>query len=205
MPYEIYSLIILLATILFSFSVHEMAHAWVANRLGDPTAKTEGRISLNPLAHWDPIGTTLLVVLIILRTLGLSVPVFGWGKPVPINPRHFKDFKKHLLLSSLAGPISNLLIAIIFAMLIRFLIPSSSIFFEIILQIVFINVSLAVFNLIPMPPLDGAEILRSILPDATYEKIEANSNFFIFAVIALIMFFPQILSSIISAIVNIIV
>lgn len=205
MPNELNILIILIATILFSFSVHELAHAWVANHLGDPTAKLQGRVSLNPLAHWDPIGTTLLVFLIILRSIGLAVPVFGWGKPVPINPGNFKDFKRNLLLSSLAGPLSNLLIAVIFGLVIRLVIPTSSVFFDIILQIVFINVSLAIFNLIPIPPLDGAEILRSALPESTYEKIEANSNVFIFGIIALIFFLPQVLSSIISSVVNIIV
>lgn len=200
MPYYLSYIIIIITLVLFSFSVHELAHAWVANRFGDSTAKLDGRISLNPIAHWDPIGTTMLVILLIL-----GLPAFGWGKPVPINPRNFKNPRRDLLISSLAGPISNILLAILFALVLHFFFTSTSIFSELIIIAVTLNIYLAIFNLIPLPPLDGSEILHALLPESAYEKIEANSTAYLIALIILITIFPGIISSLVQTIVNFIV
>ncbi len=195
--------IIIIALILFSFSVHEAAHAWVAYKLGDHTAKLENRISLNPANHWDPIGTTLLVILLILRSFGLPIFAFGWGKPVPINDRHFKNPRRDLLIASLSGPFSNILLALAFAFFIR-LIPYESIFYDIFLTAVSLNFFLAIFNLIPLPPLDGSQILRTLVSDKTYYQIEQNSQIIMILVIALIFLAPGLISGLVSALVNLV-
>ncbi|MDO8513144.1 MAG: site-2 protease family protein [bacterium] len=200
MPYTISFTIVLIAIILLSFSVHELSHAWMANRLGDPTARLEGRISLNPLAHWDPIGTTMLVILILLK-----LPAFGWGKPVPINDRNFRNPNRDLLLSSLSGPISNILLAIFFGIIVRIFIPETNIFYQILILAITINIYLAIFNLIPLPPLDGSQILRAVAPPRTYEIIEANSMFFLIGLIILVSFAPGVIFSIVTTIVQLIV
>lgn len=154
--------------------VHEAAHALAARCLGDDTAKRAGRLTLNPLAHIDPVGTVILPALLVLSH---SPVVFGWAKPVPINPMNFKNPRAGLLISSLAGPASNMLLAVLFAVLFKmgFFAPHS-IGWYFLLQGVVISLVLGFFNLIPIPPLDGANVLLSVLPDgmmrayATAEK-----------------------------------
>ena len=164
----IFSLIILL----FSVIIHELAHGYVAYSLGDPTAKYEGRLTLNPLKHLDPFGSIILPLLLFIAG---SPFLFGWAKPVPINPYNFTDKKYGEIKVSIAGPASNLLVAIFFGLILRF-IPSGIILSNPGIQIAFgyivaINIWLAVFNLIPIPPLDGSWILFSFLPaGAEYVK-----------------------------------
>ena len=155
----IFSLIVLL----FSIIIHEIAHGSVAYSLGDQTAKNEGRLTLNPLKHLDPFGSVFLPLLLLLATAGQG-PIFGWAKPVPINPYNFRNRKEGILKVSIAGPGTNFLIAIIFSLLIRFfsLTPSVFIFFSI---VAFYNFLWGIFNLIPIPPLDGSWILFNLLPD----------------------------------------
>lgn len=157
-----YWLTILLALpgILIGLTFHEFAHAWMANRLGDPTAKMMGRLTLNPLKHLNLIGT---LAIIFFR--------FGWAKPVPINPDNFMDRRKGMILVSVAGPASNLILAIAFAVISRLLslIPPDpyaimSYIMAILVFAVFYNLILAFFNIIPIPPLDGSQILFSLLP-----------------------------------------
>lgn len=159
------SIIVAIIIFLFSVILHEVSHGAVADYLGDPTARQMGRLSLNPLRHLDPIGSVILPVLLILMQSNMIV---GWAKPVPMNPFNFKDKKYGLAKAALAGPAANVGIALFFGLLIRF-IPWSSSLFSQNLQLVFgyitwINLLLAVFNLIPIPPLDGSHILFTFLP-----------------------------------------
>lgn len=160
----IFSLIVLL----FSVVIHELAHGSVAYSLGDPTAKYEGRLTLNPLKHLDLFGSVILPLLLLLATAGQG-PVFGWAKPVPINPYNFKDQKWGSLKVAIAGPISNFSLALFFGLMIRFLpyhffvaAPGLLLVFSFIVQI---NIVLALFNLIPIPPLDGHWILFTFIPN----------------------------------------
>lgn len=171
--------LILIVIILVSLAVHEFAHAFVANMLGDPTAKLEGRLTLNPLAHWDPIGTTLLVGLILLRALGLSgLPAFGWGKPVPVNEGNFENPKIHGIQTAMAGPMSNFILAILIALVLRFF-DVGLIMQEVLITAVFLNIFLMFFNLMPIPPLDGSRLLRLFISERTYYEISANPLFLI--------------------------
>lgn len=183
----IFSLIVLL----FSVVVHEVSHGAMADYLGDPTAKYAGRLSLNPIKHLDFFGSIVLPISLLILTGGQG-PIFGWAKPVPINPYNFRDKKWGNLKVALAGPGSNLLIALFFGLLIRFLnfpfqFPS---FLSI---IVIINLVLAIFNLVPIPPLDGSHILFSLLPEETRRFQQVFFQYGIFILILFIfLVFPLI-------------
>ncbi len=162
---DLFITILSLVILLFSVIIHELAHGYVAYSLGDPTAKYEGRLTLNPLKHLDPFGSVILPLLLFIAQ---SPFLFGWAKPVPINPYNFTDKKYGEIKVSAAGPASNLLLAIFFGLILRF-IPNEIIFSNQGIAIAFsyivaINIWLAVFNLIPVPPLDGSWILFSFLP-----------------------------------------
>ncbi len=155
--------IFILVVILFSTVIHEIAHGSVANLLGDSTAKNYGRLTLNPLKHLDPFGSVMLPLLLLFVTGGRG-PVFGWAKPVPINPFNFRDQKWGTLKVSFAGPAVNLLIAIVFGLIVRFFILPEPIYIAFSI-IVFYNFLWAIFNLVPIPPLDGSWILFTFLPE----------------------------------------
>lgn len=152
--------------LIFSVIIHEVSHGLMADRLGDPTARLQGRLTLNPIKHIDPVGSIL--VPIITSMAGFT---FGWAKPVPFNPYNLKNKKTGEFLIALAGPISNLTIASFFGLIIRYVVenmngtPAVNSFVEIVSYIVIINIVLAVFNLVPLPPLDGSKLLFSVLPD----------------------------------------
>ena len=160
--------IFLVIILIFSIVIHEVSHGAVANYLGDPTAKYAGRLTLNPLKHLDPFGSVILPFFLVLmsRLTGGGI-IFGWAKPVPVNPYNFRDQRWGSAKVAIAGPIANILVAVVFGVIGRFL-PFSNPFFQnlylIFSLIVYINVLLAVFNLIPIPPLDGSHILFAILP-----------------------------------------
>jgi len=157
--------ILSLVILLFSVIAHELAHGYVAHSLGDPTAKYAGRLTLNPLKHLDPFGSVILPLLLFIAG---SPFLFGWAKPVPVNPYNFTDKKYGEIKVSIAGPASNFALAIFFGLILRFIpdaILASNQGIAIALSyIVAINIWLAIFNLIPVPPLDGSWILFSFLP-----------------------------------------
>ena len=161
------TLIFQLAILLMSVVIHEFAHGWMAFRLGDSTAKYYGRLTLNPIKHLDLWGSLIVPFMIFLFSGGQAI--FGWAKPVPFNPRNLKDQKYGIAKVAAAGPSANLLIALFFGLILRFL-PSyffvSNGIIQIFSLIVFLNILLAVFNLIPLPPLDGSKILFTFLPDS---------------------------------------
>lgn len=149
-----------LLILLFSIIIHEIAHGSIAYALGDPTAKDAGRLDLNPLKHLDPIGSILLPLFMSF----LGGPIIGWAKPVPINPMYFRDKRWGELEVSLAGPFSNFTLALIFGLIVKFItLPQS--FITIAAIVIFYNVALGIFNLIPIYPLDGSHVLFSLLPD----------------------------------------
>jgi len=166
-------LLLLVGIVLLAIAVHEFAHAWTANFLGDDTANYHGRMSLNPMVHYDPVGTSLIVIALFFRImLGLYIPLFGWGKPVPVNPNRFKNPKSGWALVSFAGPFSNI-IMVVFAAII-FHSTGSVVLINILKPFIEINIFLAIFNLLPIPPLDGSKILYSVLPNrVNTEQIEA--------------------------------
>ncbi len=137
--------------LVFCLTIHEYSHAWVAFKLGDPTAKAMGRLTLNPLAHLDPVGTLLLLLV-----------GFGWGKPVPFNPNYFSNPRRSSALVSLAGPASNFIFAVLFGMIHKFL--PLGVFSGILEALVYLNLILCFFNLIPIHPLDGFKIVWGFLP-----------------------------------------
>lgn len=153
--------------VVFAITVHEVAHGWVARQYGDKTAWMLGRLTLNPLRHIDPVGTILLPGLLLLSGTGF---IFGWAKPVPVNPDNLKNPKRDMALVAMAGPAANLLMALGWALLVRFAIQLDTPFAS--LPMIYmgiagisINLVLAIINLLPIPPLDGSRILTGILPD----------------------------------------
>ncbi len=160
--------IVFFPVFLFSLSFHEASHAWTANRLGDPTARLMGRMTLNPLAHIDWIGTVLFPLMMFLMP---GLLLFGWAKPVPVNPLNLKGGRKGNLRVAAAGPVSNLFLAFVFAGATHVFVRSQPSFqlagaiFQILETGVILNLMLSFFNLIPIPPLDGSQILEGVLPE----------------------------------------
>jgi len=160
---EVFSVIVLI----LSATVHEYMHGFVANQLGDSTAKNAGRLTLNPIKHLDFFGSFLLPLSMLL--IG-SPFLFGWAKPVPYNPNNLSDQKYGDAKVAIAGPLANLLMALLFSVVLRFLNPVSTIF-VLISEIIIINLALMIFNLIPITPLDGSKVLACFLPDKWRHKL----------------------------------
>ena len=181
----------LIIVLIFSVIIHEIAHGAVANYLGDPTAKLAGRLTLNPIKHLDPMGSIILpLILITIARLAGGGIIFGWAKPVPINPLNFRDQKYGSAKVALAGPGANLTIALVFGLILRFLpivsqVPGLGLMFSF---IVFINILLAVFNLLPIPPLDGSHILFTFLP-ASLEHVKIFLFRYGFFILLFVIFF----------------
>jgi len=184
----------LIAILIFSIVIHEVSHAAMANYLGDPTAKYAGRLTLNPIKHLDPIGSVIVPALLVLmaKFIGGGI-IFGWAKPVPVNPYNFRDQKYGSAKVAMAGPGSNLAIALAFGLALRFIpdlavIPGLSLMFS---YIVYINILLAIFNLLPVPPLDGSHILFTFLGEKGENIKIFLSQFGLFILIFIIFFFFQ--------------
>lgn len=186
--------IILYLILLASLSVHEWAHAWSAMKLGDRTAQSMGRVTFNPIPHIDPIGTVVLPLVFIFFPLGFMI--FGWGKPVPVDPRNFSKPVRDDVLVAMAGPLSNLVLcligAIAYGLVARFGDPGA--FVHLFSQFILINAVLLVFNLIPIPPLDGSHVMRHIvgMSDETYFKL-AQYGFILILVLINIPLFQGII------------
>ena len=171
----IYWILFAVPTILIASTVHEYAHGWAAFKLGDPTAKAAGRLTLNPLKHIDPIGA---ISMVLFR--------FGWSKPVPINEYNFEKRELGTALTALAGPVSNMTLALLGGLL-NWIINPTGILYVILFVFVMINISLAVFNLLPIPPLDGHKIVRALLPKKIRYYWEQLEKFSIFIILLFIL------------------
>lgn len=182
LTFSIFSIIILI----FSVVIHEVSHGYAALFEGDRTAEMQGRLTLNPLKHIDPVGSIIVPALCLL----LGGFMFGWAKPVPINPYNFRNQKWGEAIVALAGPLSNLVLALVFGIVLRF---SSNAFVnsptgDILSIIVLINLTLAIFNLIPIPPLDGSRLFFSLLP-ARFNKMRAMLDRYGLILVLLLIFF----------------
>jgi Zn-dependent protease len=212
---DIISVVFQLIAFLFAISVHESAHAWMANRCGDPTARMLGRITLNPAKHIDPIGTLLLPAL----AAYYNVPMLGWAKPTPVDPRNFKNPVLDDVLTSVVGPVSNFLIAVGALILLAAISVTSTVGHELVHNALYssgmpthpdsalapfvlllyemmgINIVLGVFNLIPVPPLDGSHVLRHFLSDSARRVYDSIG---VFGLVALVFLGRGLLYSLIS-------
>lgn len=199
---KLMNIIIIIPVLLIALPFHECAHGYVAYKLGDPTAKDAGRLTLNPFRHLDLLGTLMMLV--------ASV---GWAKPVPINPGYFKNRKKGTILVAMAGPLSNLLLAFLFTLLWGLVVKLISVdvipvesetmyvifmwielFFEV---SVLVNINLAVFNLIPVPPLDGSRLISAFVPEESYYRFAHYEQYIGLGFLALVIFFPNALDTVI--------
>lgn len=160
-------IVVWILPVVFAITVHEVAHGWMAKQFGDKTADQQGRLTLNPLKHIDPVGTIIVPGLLLITMTGF---IFGWAKPVPVDARNFKNPKKAMMIVALAGPLSNLLMAFVWAMLVRLGVVINVEFVSMPLIYtgvagITINLVLALINLLPIPPLDGSRVLSGLLPD----------------------------------------
>jgi len=192
----ILEIIIKIPGILVGVTFHEFAHGLMAYCFGDKTPKKEGRLTLNPISHIDPIGLILLFFM-----------NFGWSRPIHTNPTNFKNRKPAMIMVSLAGCIANLLIAVVFAMILKLLNVYNieyDLFFQILLYGIYINIVLAIFNLIPIPPMDGSKILFNLIPPRTYFKIIQYEYILqiILIILLLIGAIPMLLNPIVLQIYN---
>ncbi len=175
--------IVSLIVLVMSIVIHELSHGYVAELLGDPTPRMQGRLTLNPIKHMELFGSVIVPIL-----TAMSGFPFGWAKPVEWNPYNIKNRRTGELFISLAGPVSNLLIAIVFGMIIRFGFGSlSESFIAISAYIVFINIALAIFNLVPIPPLDGSKVLFFFLPPRLAHIRENVERYAIFLMLIFIL------------------
>jgi Zn-dependent protease len=199
------SIILIAIFLLVAFPVHEFAHAAVAYMQGDATAKLLGRMTLNPIVHFDPMGGFMTIITVLLGGF-----LFGWAKPTPINPANFRDRRNGEVIVSLAGPASNLLMAVLMAVVIRILIalqtPIPSLLGTALYLFVVFNIALAIFNLIPIPPLDGSALLyRFLSPRRAWQLRPILAQYGLFILIGFVLILSRPLSSVIYGVANLLV
>ncbi len=177
MSVNIVEWIVKIPVLLFAITIHEYGHGKAALSLGDPTAKEHGRLTLNPLSHLDPMGAICLFLF-----------NFGWAKPVPVDTRYFQNPRRDIILMSMSGPVSNLAAALIAGLFIRYFMLPWEIYQRVLIYLILMNVGLGLFNLIPIPPLDGSHILENVLPlkaSIVYRKFRRYGAFILIAVVLL--------------------
>lgn len=187
MDVQVIDFVFSVAILIMSVVIHEVSHGFVADAMGDPTARYQGRLTLNPINHLDPFGSVLIPAL----TYFLGGFIFGWAKPVPYNPYNLKNQKWGPAVVAAAGPFSNLIVAIVFGLIVR-LAPVLSIpaaFVQVSILVVFINLILMIFNLVPLPPLDGSKVLFALLPIRFYYIQQFLEQYGFFLIIIFIFFF----------------
>lgn len=180
-------ILISLAILIFSAILHEVAHGWVADRLGDPTARLLGRLTLNPIPHIDPLMSILLPLVLIFSG---SPIIFGAAKPVPVDPFNLRDGRRDMALVSLAGPLTNFLIAAVFALILKLAGPlfDQPLLLGIMFLVVKLNLLLGIFNLLPIPPLDGSKVFSLLLPEDTARSYLSIGAYGMFILFFLLMF-----------------
>ena len=176
MPFNIAEWIIRIPVLLFAITIHEYAHGRVALALGDPTAKNAGRLSFNPISHIDPFGAICLFLF-----------SFGWAKPVPVDIRYFKNIRRDTVLMALSGPLSNLAVALVTGIFIRYFLFPWEIYVKVLIFMLLMNIGLGLFNLLPIPPLDGSHILENILPVSFAQRYERIRQYAPFIFIGLLL------------------
>jgi len=188
---QAFDLIFSIAVLIMSVVIHEVSHGYVADMLGDPTARYQGRLTLNPIHHLDPVGSVIVPAITFL----FGGFIFGWARPVPYNPYNLKDQKWDPAKVAAAGPLANILVATVFGLTIRFSevlsLPQS--FIEVAVLVVFINIILAVFNFVPIPPLDGSKVLFALLPIRWYRVQQFLEQYGLFLLLIFIFFFFRLI------------
>lgn len=198
----IYTIAVWAIPVIFAITVHEVAHGWVANKLGDGTAKMLGRLTLNPIKHIDPIGTIVVPIVLVL----ISGFAFGWAKPVPVNPRNLKNPRKDMVLVAIAGPLANVFMVILWALFLKVIsVTVSDINLAKGLMAmgeagVIINLVLFVFNLFPIPPLDGSKVLAGFVPPSISDILDKIEPYGFFIVMGLLYF--GVLSAVMNPIIT---
>lgn len=196
------SILFSIIVLIMSVVIHEVAHGAMANSLGDPTAKLQGRLNLNPLLHLDPIGSFIVPLILYFASSGTFM--FGWAKPVPYNPYNLRNQRTGPALVAAAGPLTNLAVAIIFSLFFQVL-PQSALSVQLFATVIVINVALAVFNLFPIPPLDGSKILFGLLP-ARWEWIQHTMEQYGLIILILFLFFGgSIIGSAVNAVLGLLI
>jgi Zn-dependent protease len=175
MSFDISEWIVRIPVLLFAITIHEYAHGRAALWLGDPTAKSMGRLTLNPLAHIDPFGAICLFLF-----------NFGWAKPVPVNPRYFKNTRKDVIIMSISGPLANISAAFLTGVLIRYFLLPWEVYRMTLIYLLLMNLGLGLFNLLPLPPLDGSHVLENALPPGAAQKYRELRRYGPFLLIGII-------------------
>jgi Zn-dependent protease len=195
---DLETLAVVLPIVLASLTLHELAHAWVAWKLGDPTAKEEGRLTLNPIVHIDPLGTLMFVLTAVLANFP-----FGWAKPVPVRPGYFRRPKEGMAIVAAAGPAMNFVCALVCLAILRH-VELSEFWFDVLRSAYIVNVVLGLFNLIPIPPLDGSRIVAVLFDTPTYVRWLSFDQYGMFVVFGLFFVFREPFTAVmVSAIDNV--